>query len=64
MTTDKRIATIGENGKVTLPTLDKTTGERGVAEFDMGTLCRLGYGKMHMDDIVVEVESREVGRNE
>lgn len=56
------IGTIGKNGNVWLNWLDLDTGERGAGWFSLDTLCRLGYGKLHIDEgLVVNVRTVELG---
>ena len=37
--------------------LDVKTGERGQGFFNMDTLCELGYGSIHISELVVYVDS-------
>jgi len=58
-----KIGTIGHNGDVYLNWLDTETGERGAGYFNMGRLCELGYGSLHVDeDLVIGVKTVELGR--
>lgn len=56
-----KIGTIGHNDDIYLRFLDITTGERGAQFFNLQRICDLGYGDVCVGEIVVEVESRELG---